>query len=309
MQHRREKSGADDRRIRFARAALEFVNLLHARRDLIFVKPRPHALHRVKLRIDGRIDRLAHQRQFARRFHLPHRADCWRDVEHIRRRHRVLQPLAPILQVRIAFLLLPGEQRVEIRVSLRQLFELRTQIGKRLHVRKSCFLADAGIVRAHLRPFPFFLGVIARRKIENLARALDLLARRRIGNQQHRAARLIVARQVIEILLLKEQSELREILVARIAKYDHRPIHLRSQLRLPRRILLVRLPEPRRGHTRAQQQRRRNQPADPPNPLGFLKFHSSSGVKRRAIAPPQAPVGPELQPDGPLSKAPLSPFD
>ena len=108
------------------------MNFLHSRCDLIFVKPRPHPLHRVELRIDGRIDGLAHQRQLARRFHLPHRADGWRDVEHIRRRHRVLQPLAPILQVRIAFLLLAGEQRVEIRVSFRQLFELRAQIRKRL---------------------------------------------------------------------------------------------------------------------------------------------------------------------------------
>jgi hypothetical protein len=80
MQHRRVEARADNWCIGASLAAAVLVDVLHSRRDLVFVKSRAKHLHGFEMRVYGKLDGPREQLELARRLHLAHRADALGDI-------------------------------------------------------------------------------------------------------------------------------------------------------------------------------------------------------------------------------------
>ena len=147
---------------------------------------------------------------------------------------------------------------VEVRKNAAELFELAVQAIERFHRREAGLRDDAGIRRPQTRAVPSFIGQIARRQKENLARAFERLPLGRFGNQNESGARFVVAGEIIKILFLKKGFDDGHGFLAGVAEEHERPVQLGAQL-FPARLIFgerLRLARLRRGNAHQQQRER-----------------------------------------------------
>ncbi len=108
------EAGAHDGRVGFAFAASLGVDFDHLGGDLIFVKSGMNHAHCSELRVDGEIDGLGEQRDFAGRFDLAHGADRRRGVLQGKLRRGFGQPFRAFAGVRIAGIVMMRHERVDV---------------------------------------------------------------------------------------------------------------------------------------------------------------------------------------------------
>ncbi len=197
------------------------------------------------MRVQRKVNRLPQKHNLRRPFDQPQVRNIPADVFQRCLRSRQLQPVHSLFIVWVtAHFFFVGKYRVERRIKFRQLLNRRPHLPKSLHVRKSRPRLNPRIARRHPHAIPFFPHGILLRHKENLSRAGPViplcLAVRRWQQDQSRPL-LVVPRQVIKIVLLRENVALRiHLSPIQPGQYD-RSVHRSRQLRSSRCVNGVRL--------------------------------------------------------------------